>query len=52
MCQPYIESTTVLCDKLGYVKGGFTAFKVQKDGCGVPSAREGATRSCGIPRVT
>ena len=24
--------------KLGYVKGGSTAFKVQKDGCGVPSA--------------
>ena len=24
--------------KLGYVKRGSTAFKVQKDGCGVPSA--------------
>ena len=24
--------------KLGYVKGGSTAFKVQKDSCGVPSA--------------
>ena len=24
--------------KLGYVKRGFTAFKVQKDGCGIPSA--------------
>ena len=24
--------------KLGYVKHGSTAFKVQKDGCGVPSA--------------
>ena len=24
--------------KLGYVKGGSTAFKVQKDGCGVPNA--------------
>ena len=23
---------------LGYVKRGSTAFKVQKDGCGVPSA--------------
>ena len=24
--------------KLGYIKRGSTAFKVQKDGCGVPSA--------------
>ena len=24
--------------KLGYVKRGSTAFKVPKDGCGVPSA--------------
>ena len=24
--------------KLGYAKRGSTAFKVQKDGCGVPSA--------------
>ena len=24
--------------KLGYVKRGFTVFKVQKDGCGIPSA--------------
>ena len=24
--------------KLGYVKCGSTSFKVQKDGCGVPSA--------------
>ena len=24
--------------KLGYVKRGSTAFKVQRDGCGVPSA--------------
>ena len=24
--------------RLGYVKGGSTAFKVQKDGCGIPSA--------------
>ena len=24
--------------KLGYVKRGSTAFKVSKDGCGVPSA--------------
>ena len=24
--------------KLGYVKRGSTAYKVQKDGCGVPSA--------------
>ena len=24
--------------KLGYVKRGSTTFKVQKDGCGVPSA--------------
>ena len=24
--------------KLGYVKHGSTTFKVQKDGCGVPSA--------------
>ena len=24
--------------KLGYVMRGSTAFKVQKDGCGVPSA--------------
>ena len=24
--------------KLRYIKGGSTAFKVQKDGCGIPSA--------------
>ena len=24
--------------KLGFIKRGSTAFKVQKDGCGVPSA--------------
>ena len=27
-----------LYNKLGYVKRGSTAFKVPKDGCGVPSA--------------
>ena len=41
MCYSYIESATALSDiiyKLGYIVCGSTAFKVQKDGCGVPSA--------------
>ena len=31
--------------KLGYVKRGSTEFKVQKDGCGVPSAARALLRS-------
>ena len=31
-------STCVTIYKLGYVNCGSTAFKVQKDGCGIPSA--------------
>ena len=30
--------TAISIYKLGYVKRGSTAFKVPKDGCGVPSA--------------
>ena len=31
--------------KLGYIKSGSTACKVQKDGCGVPSAARALLRS-------
>ena len=37
VCERTIEKT-IHTYKVGYVKGGSAAFKVQKDGCGVPSA--------------
>ena len=52
------ESTVVLSIyKLGYVKHGSTAFKVQKDGCGVASAARALVGPEGlfnavVPRVT
>ena len=34
----HIHTNIIYIYKLGYVKGGSTTFKVEKDGCGVPSA--------------
>ena len=33
-----VNFATCTIYKLGYIKGGSTTFKVQKDGCGIPSA--------------
>ena len=51
----YIQ--TLYIYKLGYVKGGSTTFKVEKDGCGVPSAARATTKvlrdvNAVVPRVT
>ena len=34
----YCDTIYMYIYKLGYVKRGSTAYKVPKDGCGVPSA--------------